>query len=88
VTARQMQEVTEALRGVTGQWLLGWLKQEGESVRANACFFVPESLGDMNRREQDLGRATCLLELVSQIPQMAGDELRTQMKLEETNNHE
>lgn len=73
---RHFQAVSEGLRGPFGKWLLEYFRETSNEVLGNAARILPESIKDEYEREQLIGKANALADLVSDIPTIINDKLK------------
>lgn len=72
----QMREVSEAMRGPFGKWLLEELKEQADAARLAGSMLLPETIAHEYEREHLLARANTLLDLVTQIPSKINERLK------------
>lgn len=82
---RQMQEVAEGLHGPFWKYIQDVAKQFAIDKTKEGVDMIPESLRDMNEREQFFGASKGIEEIITLIPDKIKSELTRLQKLEAEN---
>lgn len=73
---REVQAISEGLRGPFGKWLLADLAEQSRQLRNTASRLPIESIKDQNDRSDMLAQSNILEDLVTQIPSKINEKYK------------
>jgi phage terminase Nu1 subunit (DNA packaging protein) len=74
--ARQFLEVKSGLHSAFWRWTRAYIQEQSVQLAEQALDLIPKTLEEQIEREQTIGRAKALRELVDQIPNTINEKLK------------